>query len=258
MSSVAKLLFGASFWLAAMAMAQSRPLTILVVGSGAAANCNEPVRLAPAPVHQFAADGAAVPARALLAEPACAEGSLWPLVGQQLARAGVATSTTFLVLAESGGKVVDWLPGGIHHFRIKAAVELARRQRTRFDYVLFQPGCADAVSDIEKQAMDLLALSKYLVRKANVRNSMVAQGAVCPRASRPLRYRGQDRIWRAPIYGRYLGPDTSALGPAYAYGSQGLNEAGQVQLATKWADAIASVEKSGSYYQRESLLHYFR
>jgi hypothetical protein len=256
MLSVVKYLLG--FLLAVGGFAQARELKILVLGEGAAANCNEYLFKAVPHVFQFDSNGNETPASDPLTWAGCSGGSVWVPVGMQLVRDGVADRVIFLPLALPVASVRDWLPGGKAFGELKSAVDLAKRKEIRFDYVFWQQGYSDNRYNSTHYFNDLRLLMRYVTTNLSVGGWLVAKGTGCPGVSTPDLVSAQDRMARMPIYRRFPGPDTTRLDPETRFGSCGLNESGQAQLATMWVKALIEAERNKELYQKEALLNYFR
>jgi hypothetical protein len=246
------------WFLTLAASAQARDLTFLIIGEGPAANCNEH-RFTPAPnVFQLNLDGSLTLASDPPGGAGCSGGGYWIPFGQKLIDAGMAKHVTFLSVAAPRAGIADWLQGGREAEKLKAAMALAIRQKLRFDYVLWQQGYSDSDSRSGYYYGNLLTLIRYVRSKVKVGGWIIAKGAGCPGVVRPGVENAQERMARLPLYNRFPGPNTAALGRTYSFGECGLSTAGQTQMAGMWAQAVSKAEKDAVRFQKEALLYYFR
>jgi hypothetical protein len=256
MLSVAKLLLSSLLFLGFAA--QSREMTILVLGEGASANCNQHLSSAVSQVFQLTRGGELKPAVDPLDLAECSGGSIWIPLGQQLINSRMADRIVLVSIAVRQASVADWLPRGKVFPRLKSVVELANLKKISFDYVFWQQGYSDEPYSAERYFNDLRAVIKYVSTNIKVGGWIIAKGTGCPGIVRKGVEEAQVRMGRLPIYRRFAGPDTNRLAPTYSFGNCGLNQDGQNQMATLWAKAVFEAEKNAGRFQKESLLFYFR
>jgi hypothetical protein len=188
----------------------------------------------------------------------CSAGSIWMPLGDQLISSGMATRVFFMPIAVAHATARDWLPGGTAFGKLTTAIDLANRNKIKFDYAFWQQGDSDTRTPGRQYYQQMRDVIKYVSLNLKVGKWIVARGAGCAENTRKEIVNSQLTIGRQPLYRRYAGPDSSTLLPSDRSGGCGLSENGQWKMAALWAESIRAADKAEDLYQKEFLLDYFR
>jgi hypothetical protein len=238
--------------------AAARDLKILVIGEGAAANCNAHVFGPQNGVYQIGLDGAVVPARDPFIWGGCTGGSIWMALGEKIIKSGMARTVTFMPVAVSAATVAEFseaVPGGASH-KLRRATQVARTHR--FDFAFWQQGESDTGTDAAAYLSHLNKVIKTLSLQLKIDKWLIARGADCRSNGSSGAEVAQGRFGRTPIYRRFPGPDTSGLGGDHFSSGCNLSQRGQLEMAERWLAAMAQANVLNAVYEKESLLYYFR
>ena len=238
--------------------ALAKDVHILVIGDSAAANCNAQ-SFGPVPgVYQVGRDGR----EKLAADPLdlgdCQGGSIWIPLGEAMVRAGFAQKVVFVPLGVTGAKVGDWLQPGRASGRLGGAIKAASLRGVEFDYAIWQQSESGNTLTGEQYRASLNRVVKIVSVNAKVKKWIIAQGAHCDGTTGGAIEDAQHRYAGNPIFNRFPGPHTSALGAAYRATGCVFNARGQQKMAELWFDSIKKADVNSDRYQKESLLYYFR
>lgn len=236
----------------------ARNLYILVIGEGAAANCNDIKFSSASYVMQIGIGGAEKAAEDPFEWSECNGGSFWIPLGEQLHSQGLAQRIVFMPVTVEKAKVADWLGQGDASRKLGEAIKVARQRDIRFDYVLVQQGSSDRESKITSYFNDLQSLVNYVRVIAPRAKWIFARGTAC-RAERSLQIERVQTIYgQQPLANHFVGPVLAELPENGISKNCMLNRVGQLQMAYMWANAIHAVETDSERYRKEALLYYFQ
>lgn len=257
MLSVARLLCFCLF-LGSSSGACARDLYILVIGEGAAANCNA-VRSGPVPgVYQIGLDGQEKSARDPLEWSGCTGGSIWIPLGQGLIRQGLAEKVVFMPVAVPGAQIRDWSENGRDFPLLARAMTMANARHITFDYALFQQGYSDIDTQPVLYRDGLRKLLRTISFTVKVKRWLVAQGTGCRRDAVGPILSIHKEVARAHQINRFEGPLYQDIDSAYLDGDCNFTGPGQVRMAQMWLEAIKKSNSVDDKFQKESLLYYFK
>jgi hypothetical protein len=235
---------------------QAREVNILVLGDGAAANCNSHRFGAVAGVYQVTPDGQTVIARDPLALAGCDGGSVWVPLGQSMISARIADKVVFVPMAFDASSVDDWQVGGRAYRKLMLSVQNLRDRR--FDYILWQKNFHEA----EGATSDYFNKLRKIVRSISLNipfdKWIIAEGLTCGDRGSLEQRKAEIQLANNPVLNRYPGPSPHQLDKKFFSTDCKLNEAGQREMAGRWLNSIIAADASSEKYQKEALLYYFR
>lgn len=238
--------------------ASAREIHILVIGDGAAANCNAHQFVAVPGVFQVGLDGNEKEARDPLDWSGCNGGSIWIPLGNELIRLGRASKVVFMAIAMPNMRVKDVQSGGADYPLLTRALRVIQERHMHFDYAFWQQGFADKTVETSVYRNDLNAVMKLLSRTIKIDRWLIAPGADCTNGSKSQVSFAQESLGRFYLINRYSGPKANAQDAILQTTGCNFNQAGQLNMAQAWLEAIAHTDAVSARYQRESLLYYFK
>jgi hypothetical protein len=252
MLSVAKLLAGAGMMCLA-GFVSARDIHILVVGDESAGNCHLNAYANVPGVFQLDTNGQERPAVDPLTWSDCRGGSIWMPLAALLKQQPGVTKVVLMPVAVANAKPVDWT-NGTAAARLSAALDVANAHAIRFDYALWQQGTTNRADANAQDIKQVLTVIKSATIRAKIDKWVIANRA----ASAVHPAKGEPSFKEDVVRRRYLGPNEGGLTEAQHLPNYQLTAAGQETMAQRWFDAIQRADKLNSYYQKESLLYFFK
>lgn len=257
MSLVAKFIVGIGMACVA-GIAGAKELHLLVIGEGAAANCNEH-RFAALPyIQQIGRDGAEKPAVDPLEWSSCAGGSIWMPLAQQLHNSGFAEKIVLMPVTVEKAGVSDWLKEGKASQKLNQALRIAQQRNIRFDYILVQQGRSDVHNSGKDYFTGMRKLVSHVMPAARQAKWIISQGTGCAGERAPEIESAQMMYANQPLSNRFPGAALGTLSQNFDNNTCTFNEAGQVKAAELWMAAIHNAAHNNEKYRKEALLYYFR
>jgi hypothetical protein len=236
----------------------AQDLHLLVIGEGAAANCNEHRSAALPYVQQIGVDGVEKPAADPLEWSSCTGGSIWMPLARQLHDSGFAKKIVLLPVTLEKAKISDWLKESKASQKLNRALRIAQQRNIRFDYVLVQQGHSDADSNAKDYFTGMRNLVSYVMPTARQAKWIFSQGTGCAGEQALEIERAQMMYAHQPLSNRFLGAALGTLARDSDKNTCTFNESGQVKAAELWMAAIRKAATSSEKYRKEALLYYFR
>jgi hypothetical protein len=243
----------------ALSAASAREIRILVVGEGAAANCNSHRFPVIPGVYEITKSGAQRLAQDPLELAECSGGSVWMPLGAEIINTGFAEKVVFASIAVSRARVRDWQPGAGAYERLKMFSRNSGVAPIKFDYAIWYQGFSDLGISQAEYFDNVLGVLRAISLSVNIDKWLIAQGVRCGGEAESARIESAHlQIAKNPVLNRFPGPHVNRLDKGlYGSGCE-LNEAGQKELGKQWLEAMKRADNESEKYAKESLLYYFK
>lgn len=250
MLSVAKFFAGIGM-LCLTQFASARDIHVLVIGDQSAGNCHLASYQSVPGVFQLDVKGEERPAADPLDWSDCRGGSVWMPLASLLKQQPGVTKVVLMPVAVTNARPEDWMKGAAAA-RLNAALDAAKADGIRFDYALWQQDITNQQGSNDQELRQILAVIKSATIRARIDKWVIAYGTGSGAHSGEARFK-EDVVRR-----RYRGPTYEALSEAERLTNRQLTAAGQNAMARRWFDALQRADKLNTYYEKESLLYFFR
>ena len=256
MLSVAK--FFAGIGLVCLAnLVSARDLHVLVVGDQSAGNCHVNAYPGVPGVFQLDITGKERPAADPLIGADCRAGSIWMPLAALLKQQPGIEKVVLVPIAVSDVTPEDWM-SGMAASRLNAALDAANARGIRFDYALWQQDRGDRFASGAPRIRQILKVIKGATIRANIDKWLITDSEVSTAHSSAEHGKVEIKFKDNVVRRRYLGPTDAGLSEAERLPNGQLTARGQEKMAQRWFDAIQRADRLNNYYQKESLLYFFR
>jgi hypothetical protein len=252
MLSVAKVFVGIGLTCLTQ-FASARDIHILVVGDQSAGNCHVNLYQSVPGVFQLDVKGE----ERLAADPLdwsdCRGGSVWMPLANLIKQQPGVTKVVLMPVAVTNAKPEDWT-NGVAAAKLSAALNVAKAHGIRFDYALWQQDITSQGASDAQELRQLLAVIKSATIRVKIDKWVIADSTTSGAPSGE----GKGKFKEDVVRRRYRGPTYEGLSEVERLANHQLTAAGQNLMAQRWFDALQRADKMTTYYQKESLLYFFR
>jgi hypothetical protein len=256
MSSVAKFFAGIGLVCLANSVA-ARDLHVLVIGDQSAGNCHVNAYSGVPGVFQLDINGKERPAADPLIGADCRAGSIWMPLAALLKQQPGIEKVVLVPVAVVDVTSQDWM-SGVAGSRLSAALDAANARGIRFNYALWQQGSRDRLRSNTTDIRQILKVIKNATIRADIDKWLIADNGGSTAHSNVGYGKVEIKFKDDVVRRRYLGPTDAGLSEAERLPNGQLTARGQEKMAQRWFDAIQRADRLNNYYQKESLLYFFR
>lgn len=238
--------------------ANSRDVSVLIIGQSVSANCNE-FKFGPSSgVFQYDLDGGVVPAVDPLLWADCDSGSIWMPFSERLRKYTNADRVILMSVGVRGSSIDEWFDSGVGGKKLKRVIEISKLNKISYDYAIWLQGTANIGMDGFYYREKLRRLIAIFSRDFRVEKWLIAIHSRCFGLIDQGIAEAQAFVARAHRQRRFVGANMNLISDDLRFDGCHLNKDGQLFAADMWLKAVVDADLTSEDYSKETLLNLFR